>query len=95
MTMFDRSDVGAEQRVEIEARVRTPRNFNNPGSFDYAGVFGAAEDLLDCQHDAGVCGAGAAGAVRAAADGDDFCAAGGGAGSYRVRLYMRTNTRPG
>ncbi|MDP8988832.1 MAG: ComEC/Rec2 family competence protein, partial [Acidobacteriota bacterium] len=25
------------QRVEIEARVRTPRNFNNPGSFDYAG----------------------------------------------------------
>jgi len=25
------------QRVEIEARVRTPRNFNNPGSFDYTG----------------------------------------------------------
>ena len=25
------------QRVEIEARIRTPRNFNNPGSFDYAG----------------------------------------------------------
>ena len=25
------------QRVEIEARMRTPRNFNNPGSFDYAG----------------------------------------------------------
>ena len=25
------------QRVEIEARVRAPRNFNNPGSFDYAG----------------------------------------------------------
>ena len=25
------------QRVEIEARVRVPRNFNNPGSFDYAG----------------------------------------------------------
>ena len=25
------------QRVEIEARVRPPRNFNNPGSFDYAG----------------------------------------------------------
>src|SRR5450755_1577649 len=25
------------QRVEVEARVRTPRNFNNPGSFDYAG----------------------------------------------------------
>src|SRR6185369_1204460 len=24
------------QRVEIEARVRAPRNFNNPGSFDYA-----------------------------------------------------------
>ncbi|MEO7144160.1 MAG: ComEC/Rec2 family competence protein, partial [Bryobacteraceae bacterium] len=23
------------QRVEIEARVRHPRNFNNPGSFDY------------------------------------------------------------
>jgi competence protein ComEC len=25
------------QRVEIEARVRRPRNYNNPGSFDYAG----------------------------------------------------------
>ena len=25
------------QRVEIEARIRPPRNFNNPGSFDYAG----------------------------------------------------------
>nr|MDP9113688.1 ComEC family competence protein [Acidobacteriota bacterium] len=25
------------ESVEIEARVRTPRNFNNPGSFDYAG----------------------------------------------------------
>ena len=25
------------QRIEIEARVRSPRNFNNPGSFDYAG----------------------------------------------------------
>ena len=25
------------QRVEIEARARVPRNFNNPGSFDYAG----------------------------------------------------------
>jgi competence protein ComEC len=25
------------QRVEIEARIRAPRNFNNPGSFDYAG----------------------------------------------------------
>ena len=25
------------QRVEIEARVRAPHNFNNPGSFDYAG----------------------------------------------------------
>ena len=25
------------QRVEIEARVRPPRNFSNPGSFDYAG----------------------------------------------------------
>ena len=25
------------QRVEIEARVRRPHNFNNPGSFDYAG----------------------------------------------------------
>jgi len=24
------------QRVEIEARVRRPRNFNNPGTFDYA-----------------------------------------------------------
>src|SRR6185369_6086938 len=24
------------QRVEIEARIRPPRNFNNPGSFDYA-----------------------------------------------------------
>ena len=25
------------ERIEIEARVRAPRNFNNPGSFDYAG----------------------------------------------------------
>jgi competence protein ComEC len=25
------------QRVEIEARIRPPHNFNNPGSFDYAG----------------------------------------------------------
>jgi competence protein ComEC len=25
------------QLVEVEARVRTPRNFHNPGSFDYAG----------------------------------------------------------
>jgi competence protein ComEC len=25
------------QRVEIEARIRRPHNFNNPGSFDYAG----------------------------------------------------------
>src|SRR5579863_719925 len=25
------------QRVEVEARVRPPRNFRNPGSFDYAG----------------------------------------------------------
>jgi len=25
------------QRVEIEARIRPPRNFHNPGSFDYAG----------------------------------------------------------
>jgi competence protein ComEC len=25
------------QRVEIDARVRRPHNFNNPGSFDYAG----------------------------------------------------------
>ncbi len=25
------------QRIEIEARIRPPRNFNNPGSFDYAG----------------------------------------------------------
>ena len=25
------------QRVEIEARVRRPHNYNNPGSFDYAG----------------------------------------------------------
>ena len=25
------------QRVEIEAHIRAPRNFNNPGSFDYAG----------------------------------------------------------
>jgi competence protein ComEC len=25
------------QRVEVEARVRATRNFNNPGSFDYAG----------------------------------------------------------
>ena len=25
------------QRVEIEARVRRPRNYDNPGSFDYAG----------------------------------------------------------
>ncbi len=25
------------QRVEVEARIRPPRNFNNPGSFDYAG----------------------------------------------------------
>ena len=25
------------QRVEIDARMRAPRNFNNPGSFDYAG----------------------------------------------------------
>jgi competence protein ComEC len=25
------------QRVEIQARARAPRNFNNPGSFDYAG----------------------------------------------------------
>src|ERR1043166_2307475 len=24
------------QRVEIEARIRRPHNFNNPGSFDYA-----------------------------------------------------------
>ena len=24
------------QRVEIEARLRRPHNFNNPGSFDYA-----------------------------------------------------------
>jgi competence protein ComEC len=25
------------QRVEVEARIRPPRNFHNPGSFDYAG----------------------------------------------------------
>ncbi len=25
------------QRIEIEARIRPPRNFNNPGSFDYVG----------------------------------------------------------
>ncbi len=25
------------QRVELDARVRSPRNFNNPGAFDYAG----------------------------------------------------------
>ena len=25
------------QRIEVEARIRAPRNFNNPGSFDYAG----------------------------------------------------------
>jgi len=25
------------QRIEIDARVRSPRNFNNPGSFDYVG----------------------------------------------------------
>ena len=25
------------QRIEIEARIRPPRNFHNPGSFDYAG----------------------------------------------------------
>src|SRR5207253_4723129 len=25
------------QRVEIEASIRPPRNFNNPGSFDYRG----------------------------------------------------------
>ncbi len=25
------------QRVDIEGRIRPPRNFNNPGSFDYAG----------------------------------------------------------
>src|SRR5579864_1820457 len=25
------------QRVEIDARIRTPRDFHNPGSFDYAG----------------------------------------------------------
>lgn len=25
------------QRIEIEARIRPPRNFRNPGSFDYAG----------------------------------------------------------
>src|SRR5579872_1667533 len=25
------------QRIEIEARIRSPRNFNNPGSFDYVG----------------------------------------------------------
>jgi len=28
------------QRVEIEARVRRPHNFNNPGSFDYAAYLG-------------------------------------------------------
>jgi competence protein ComEC len=25
------------QRVEVQARIRSPRNFRNPGSFDYAG----------------------------------------------------------
>jgi competence protein ComEC len=31
------------QRVEIEARARAPRNFNNPGSFDYAGYLARQE----------------------------------------------------
>ena len=33
-SVSQRLDYG--QRVEIEARLRRPRNFNNPGSFDYA-----------------------------------------------------------
>jgi len=31
------------QRVEIEARIRPPRNFRNPGSFDYAGYLARQE----------------------------------------------------
>ncbi len=30
-------DIGYGQRVEIEAKARVPRNFDNPGGFDYAG----------------------------------------------------------
>ena len=33
-------DLRYGQRVEIEARVRKPRNFGNPGAFDYAGWLG-------------------------------------------------------
>jgi len=33
------------QRVEIEARVRRPHNFNNPGSFDYAAYL-ARQDIF-------------------------------------------------
>jgi competence protein ComEC len=31
------------QRVEVEARVRTPRNFENPGEFDYRGFLAAQQ----------------------------------------------------
>ena len=34
------------QRVEIEARIRPPRNFNNPGSFDYAGYPRARQKIF-------------------------------------------------
>lgn len=32
------------QRIELDARVRTPRNFGNPGAFDYAGYL-ARQDI--------------------------------------------------
>ena len=35
------------QNVELDARVRKPRNFDNPGAFDYAALPRAPADLLD------------------------------------------------
>ena len=40
------------QRIEIEARVRRPRNFGNPGSFDYSGYLARQEaDIIALRRD--------------------------------------------
>ena len=81
------------QRVEIEARIRPPHNFNNPGSFDYAGYLARQKIFWTATMTRGSDGARVAGPLRIAFMAWIFALR--GAALDRIeRLYRRHRTPP-
>ena len=77
------------QRVEIEARVRSPHNYNNPGGFDYTAYLARQDIFWTATMTQGIEGGGSSGTLRLAIPGAGLPAANRGARKNRPALPWR------